>query len=50
MKVTHTRRKRPKKLAEIAKRLILGEFAELRASPQEPSGLIKSFQRLEAKR
>ena len=27
-----------------------GEIAELRASPQEPSGLIKSFQRLEAKR
>ena len=31
------------KIAETAKRLILGEFAELRASPQEPSELMKSF-------
>ena len=50
MKMTHTRRKRPKKLAETANRFILGKFAELRASPQEPSELMKSFQRLAAKR
>ena len=42
--------KGPRQLAEIAKRLTPEEFAELRASPQESSELMKSFQRLAAKR
>jgi hypothetical protein len=50
MKMTHIRRKGPRRLAEIAKRLTPEEFAELRASPQESSELMKSFQRLAAKR
>ena len=50
MKMTHVRRKGPKQLAEIAKRLTPEEFAELRASPQESRELMKSFQRLAAKR
>ena len=41
MKMTHTRRKGPKQLAETAKRLTLEEFAVLRASPQEPRELMK---------
>jgi hypothetical protein len=50
MKTARIRRKGPRQLAEIAKRLTPEEFAELRASPQESSELMKSFQRLAAKR
>ena len=50
MKTEHIRRKGPKQLAEIAKRLTQEEFAELRAGPQESSELMKSFQKLAAKR
>ena len=50
LKMTHVRRNGPKQLAEIAKRLTPEEFAELRASPQDSSELMKSFQRLAAKR
>ena len=50
MNMTHIHRKGPRQLAEIAKRLTPEEFAELRASPQESSELMKSFQRLAAKR
>ena len=50
MKTERIRRKGPKQLEEIAKRLTPEEFAELRASPQESSELMKSFQKLAAKR
>jgi len=50
MKTARIRRKGPRQLAEIAQRLTPEEFAELRASPQESSELMKSFQRLAAKR
>ncbi len=50
MKMSHIRRKGLRQLEEIAKRLTPEEFAELRASPQESSELMKSFQKLAAKR
>ena len=50
MKTERIRMKGPKQLEEIAKRLTPEEFAELRASPQESSELMKSFQKLAVKR
>ena len=50
MRTERIRRKGPKQLEEIAKRLTPEEFAELRAGPQESSELMKRFQKLAAKR